>query len=86
MHLDSSEFTGALDLITMSQEILRQDLRGIRSLRNYEAQFNEAERAIDTSLHDEFTRYVISDLSRDFSLGSNLFSEVKSIYLNKIFN
>lgn len=76
MHLDSSEFTGALDLITMSQEILRLELRGLRALRNYEAQFNDTERAIESSLHDEFSRYVIADLSRDFSLGSNLYSEV----------
>lgn len=76
MHLDSSEFTGALDLITMSQEILRQDLRGVRALRNYETQFTETERVIDKSLHDEFTRYLIHDLSRNFSLGSNLYSEV----------
>ncbi len=31
LHLSSSEFTGALDLIAMSQDILPQYLRGIRS-------------------------------------------------------
>lgn len=80
LHLDSAEFTGALDLITMSQDILRQELRGIRSLRNFETQFNEADKTIDKSLHDEFVRYLISDLSRDFSLGSQLVNEV--IYSN----
>ena len=44
LHLSSAEFTGALDLIGMSQEILRQDLRGIRSLRHYDSQFTEIEK------------------------------------------
>lgn len=79
LHLESAEFTGALDLITMSQEILRQDLRGIRSLRQFDAQFVEAEKTIDKSLHAEFIRYLISDLSREFDAGSNLLNEVHPI-------
>ncbi len=77
LHLSSSEFTGALDLIAMSQDILRQDLRGIRSLRHYDSQFSEIEKAIDKILHQEFTKYLISDLSRDFSIGSNIMNQEK---------
>lgn len=85
LQLASSEFTGALDLISMSQDILRQDLRGIRALRHYDSQFNEIEKAVDKILHQEFTKYVISDLSRDFSLGTTVSNEVRvSIYLNNI--
>lgn len=76
LHLSSSEFTGALDLIAMSQDILRQDLRGILSLRHYDSQFTEIEKAIDKLLHQEFSRYIISDLSRDFSAGSQILNQV----------
>lgn len=75
--LDSSEFTGALDLIVMSQEIMRQDLRGIRCVRNFDTQFNESEKTIEKKLHNEFINYIISDLSRDFALGSQLLNEVR---------
>lgn len=67
LHLSSSEFTGALDLIAMSQEILRQDLRGIRSLRHFDSQFTEIEKVIDKMLHQEFTNYIVSDISRPFT-------------------
>jgi vacuolar protein sorting-associated protein 54 len=76
MQLASSEFTGALDLISMSQEILRQDLRGIRALRHFDPQFNEIEKAVDKILHQEFVKYIIGDLSRDFSLGTNISNQV----------
>lgn len=81
--MDSAEYTGALDLIRMSQEILRQELRGIRALRNFEAQFNEAEKKIDKKLHDDFVRYIINELSRDFSLGDSLVNEVKFELINE---
>ena len=76
LHLASLEFTGALDLIAMSQDILRQDLRGIRSLRHYDSQFTEIEKVIDKMLHQEFGRYITSDLCRDFSSGSQVFNQV----------
>ena len=77
LHLASLEFTGALDLIAMSQDILRQDLRGIRSLRHYDSQFTEIEKAIDKMLHQEFVRYIISDLSREFGAGSHVSNQEK---------
>ena len=77
LHLASSEFTGALDLILMSQDILRQDLRGIRAVRHFDSQFNEIEKAVDKILHQEFTKYIISDLSRDFSQGANVSNQEK---------
>lgn len=70
LHLSSAEFTGALDLISMSQEILRQDLRGIRSLRHYDPQFSEIEKVINKMLHEEFSKYIVSDLSRPFTIDS----------------
>jgi vacuolar protein sorting-associated protein 54 len=72
LHLASSEFTGALDLISMSQDILRQDLRGVRALRHYDSQFSEIEKAIDKILHQEFNKFVINELSRDFTHGTTL--------------
>lgn len=76
LHLASSEFTGALDLIAMSQDILRQDLRGVRSLRHYDSQFTEIEKAVDKMLHQEFSKYVVSDLSRPFVQGDEAFNQV----------
>ncbi len=75
-HLASSEFTGALDLIAMSQDILRQDLRGIKSMRHYDSQFSEIEKAVDKILHEEFSKYVVSDLSRPFEQGDRVLNEV----------
>ncbi len=77
LHLSSSEFTGALDLIAMSQDILRQDLRGIRSMRHYDSQFVEIEKAIDKILHQEFSKYIISDLSRSFNQGIEVLNQEK---------
>ena len=76
LHLASSEFTGALDLIAMSQDILRQDLRGVRSLRHYDSQFTEIEKAVDKMLHQEFSKYVVSDLSRPFLQGDEALNQV----------
>jgi vacuolar protein sorting-associated protein 54 len=76
-HLASSEYTGALDLISMSQEILRQDLRGIRALRHYDSQFIEIEKVIDKMLHQEFIKYICSDLGRPFSDGHQILNEEK---------
>lgn len=78
LHLSSAEFTGALDLISMSQEILRQDLRGIRSLRHYDPQFSEIEKVINKMLHQEFSKYIVSDLSRPFAIDSyQIYNEEK---------
>jgi vacuolar protein sorting-associated protein 54 len=78
IHLSSSEFTGALDQIALSQDILRQDLRGIRSLRHYDSQFGEVEKAIDKMLHQEFAKYIVSDFSRPYSDGSDILNQVNS--------
>lgn len=75
-HLASYEFTGALDLISMSQDILRQELRSIRCLRHSDSQFQEIQKAIDKMLHQQFTKYIISDLSRDFSNDNKILNEV----------
>ena len=76
LHLSSSEYTGALDLIAMSQDILRQDLRGIRSLRHYDGQFSEIEKIIDKMLHKEYVEYLTQYLSRPFSDTSDVLNEV----------
>lgn len=65
----------------MSQEILRQDLRGVRSMRHFDSQFGEIEKAIDKILHQEFIKYIISDLSRSFSDSTEVLNEV--LYLRR---
>jgi vacuolar protein sorting-associated protein 54 len=56
LHLGSLEFEYGLDLIVTSQDILRRDLSGIRSLRHYDSQLSEIERVIDKMLHQEFVK------------------------------
>ena len=72
LHLSNAEFIGALDLIGISQEIVRQDLIGIRALRHFDSQFNEIEQVIDKMLHQEFTKYIVSDLSRNLTYSVNI--------------
>lgn len=77
LHLASSDFSSALDLIAMSRIILRQELCSIRSLRHFDSQFQEIEKVVDKMLHQEFSKYIINDLSRDFSCDFKLLNEVR---------
>lgn len=56
---------------------MRQDLRGVRALRHYDSQFTEIEKAVDKMLHQEFSKYVVGDLSRPFVQGDEAFNQEK---------
>ncbi|XP_071962445.1 vacuolar protein sorting-associated protein 54-like [Antedon mediterranea] len=62
--LSTSEFVGALDLISTTQEVLTQELSGIQSFRHLGSQLIELEKLIDKMMHEEFVRFASSDLNR----------------------
>ncbi|CAF0926719.1 unnamed protein product [Brachionus calyciflorus] len=77
IHLASSEYNGALDIISFSQEILRKELRFIRSLRHFDSQFQEIGKAIEKMLNQDFVKYLIGELGRDFKEECKLYNEEK---------
>ncbi|XP_033126648.1 vacuolar protein sorting-associated protein 54-like [Anneissia japonica] len=62
--LSTSEFVGALDLISTTQEVLTQELSGIQSFRHLGSQLIELEKLIDKMMHEEFVRFATADLTR----------------------
>lgn len=62
--LSTSDFVGALDLITTSRDVLCQELAGIQSLRHLSSQLIEIERVIDKVMKTDFLKYVTADLNR----------------------
>jgi vacuolar protein sorting-associated protein 54 len=77
LQLSTSEYSGSLDLITISQEILQQNLSGIHCMRHFSSQLSEIEKFIDKMLHSEFSKYIENDLSRAFIDGENLYDKEK---------
>ncbi|KAG1681997.1 Vacuolar protein sorting-associated protein 54 [Nymphon striatum] len=62
--LSTSDFVGALDLITTSRDVLSQELAGIQSLRHLSSQLTEIERVIDKVMNTDFLKYITADLNR----------------------
>ncbi|XP_014669126.1 PREDICTED: vacuolar protein sorting-associated protein 54-like [Priapulus caudatus] len=62
--LSTSEFVGALDLISTTQEVLTQELAGIVSFRHLGSQLTEMEKLIDKMMQSDFVRYAVADLTR----------------------
>ncbi|XP_074552157.1 vacuolar protein sorting-associated protein 54 [Halichoeres trimaculatus] len=62
--LSTSEFVGALELISTTKEVLQQELQGIHSFRHLGSQLCELEKLIDKMMVEDFSMYARSDLSR----------------------
>uniref|UniRef100_T1J950 Vacuolar protein sorting-associated protein 54 n=1 Tax=Strigamia maritima TaxID=126957 RepID=T1J950_STRMM len=62
--LSASDFVGALDLISTTQEVLAQELAGIHGFRHLGSQLAELEKVINTMIQAEFVRYATADLNR----------------------
>ncbi|MEQ2306716.1 Vacuolar protein sorting-associated protein 54 [Ameca splendens] len=62
--LSTSEFVGALELISTTKEVLQQELQGIHSFRHLGSQLCELEKLIDKMMVEDFTMYARSDLNR----------------------
>uniref|UniRef100_UPI0037E99C1F vacuolar protein sorting-associated protein 54 isoform X1 n=1 Tax=Semicossyphus pulcher TaxID=241346 RepID=UPI0037E99C1F len=62
--LSTSEFVGALELISTTKEVLQQELQGIHSFRHLGSQLCELEKLIDKMMVEDFSMYARSDLHR----------------------
>ncbi|XP_068729722.1 vacuolar protein sorting-associated protein 54-like [Montipora capricornis] len=62
--LSTSDFVGALDLITTTQEVLQQELAGIQSFRHLGSQLAELERVIERMMEADFVEFATANLSR----------------------
>ena len=58
-------FSGALDLITTSKEILSNDLRGIVSFKHLTSQLDEIQSVIGKMLLGDFKDYISSEINKD---------------------
>ncbi|XP_022090825.1 vacuolar protein sorting-associated protein 54-like [Acanthaster planci] len=62
--LTTSEFVGALDLISTTQEVLTQELSGLQCFRHLGSQLVELEKLIDKMMTQDFARFTAADLNR----------------------
>ncbi|CAL8143617.1 unnamed protein product [Orchesella dallaii] len=62
--LGNSDYVGALDLITTTQEVLKQELQGLISFRHLDSQLVEIRNAIEKMLRAELERNLSADLNR----------------------
>ncbi|XP_053140347.1 vacuolar protein sorting-associated protein 54 [Hemicordylus capensis] len=79
--LSTSEFVGALDLISTTQEVLQQELQGIHSFRHLGSQLCELEKLIDKMMIAEFSTYVRNDLTRSLEEECHVLEEERLISL-----
>ncbi|CAG7726165.1 unnamed protein product [Allacma fusca] len=62
--LGNSDYVGALDLISTTQEVLRQELQGLVSFRHLDSQLVEIRNAIEKMLRADLERNLSADLNR----------------------
>ncbi|KAK1333033.1 hypothetical protein QTO34_006566 [Cnephaeus nilssonii] len=79
--LSASEFVGALDLISTTQEVLQQELQGIHSFRHLGSQLCELEKLIDKMMIAEFSTYCHSDLNRPLEDDCQILEEERLVSL-----
>eukprot|EP00095_Tigriopus_kingsejongensis_P012711 maker-scaffold22_size673200-snap-gene-5.45 protein:Tk12711 transcript:maker-scaffold22_size673200-snap-gene-5.45-mRNA-1 annotation:"hypothetical protein DAPPUDRAFT_323315" len=63
--LTTSEFSGALDLITTSCEIMAVDLKGVVSFRHLTSQLTEIKTIIGKILLEDFQTFISSEIGRE---------------------
>jgi hypothetical protein len=61
--LSTSDFVGAIDLITTTQDVLQQELRGVHSLRHLGSQLAEMERAIERMMEADLVSFAMEDIA-----------------------
>jgi len=62
--LSTSDFVGALDLISTTQEVVQQELMSIHCFRYLSSQLKEMENLIEKMLSTEFERLTTAELNR----------------------
>ncbi|OTF80630.1 vacuolar protein sorting-associated protein 54-like protein [Euroglyphus maynei] len=69
--LSKSDYAGALDLISTSEEVVAQELNGVISLRYLRLQLMEIEKVIEQMLNEEFVKYLTAEWNRPVSSDHN---------------
>ncbi|RWS07048.1 vacuolar protein sorting-associated protein 54-like protein [Dinothrombium tinctorium] len=62
--LSISDYVGALDLISTSQEVITQELGGLSCFRHLKSQLTEIEKVIDHMMREEFVKYLNAEWNR----------------------
>lgn len=62
--LSTSDFVGALDLISTTQEVVQQELMSVHCFRYLSSQLKEMENLIEKMLSNEFERLTTAELNR----------------------
>ncbi|KAF6027023.1 VPS54 [Bugula neritina] len=75
--LSSSDYVGALDIISTAQEVLAKELTGIRSFKHLGSQLLELEKAINVIIGNEFNAFITKDLNRPLDDGDEAIDEDK---------
>ena len=60
--LATSDFVGALELISTTQEVLSQELQGVHALRHLSSQLTEMEKAIGKMMEGDFVQFCLDDV------------------------
>ncbi|RWS26749.1 vacuolar protein sorting-associated protein 54-like protein [Leptotrombidium deliense] len=66
--LSISDYVGALDLISTSQEVVSQELGGLSCFRHLKSQLTEIEKVIDHMMRDEFIKYTNAEWNRPLNV------------------
>lgn len=77
--LGNSDYVGALDLITTTQEVLKQELQNLVSFRHLDSQLIEIRHAIEKMLRAELERNLSADLNRPVEQMTTYFDKDKLI-------
>ncbi|XP_065562783.1 vacuolar protein sorting-associated protein 54-like [Artemia franciscana] len=62
--LSNGDYLGALDLISTSQEVLKNELNGISSFRHLSGQLSEITHVIELLLDNDWHKFIYSDLNK----------------------
>lgn len=79
--LSSSDYVGALELISGTQEVLAKELAGVTSLRHLPSQLKEMLKLIDKMLSTEFERYAAADLHRPLNVNEGILEKERLVSL-----
>nr|XP_023020173.1 vacuolar protein sorting-associated protein 54 [Leptinotarsa decemlineata] len=79
--LSSSDYVGALELISGTQEVLSKELAGVTSLRHLPSQLKEMLKLIDKMLSTEFERYAAADLHRPLESNEGVLEQERLVSL-----
>lgn len=79
--LSTSDYVGALDLITATQEVYNQDLAGLNSFRHLNSQLSEIRLLIIQMMKEDFVKFLTQEWNRPFT---KLELELKNLNFDRV--